>query len=250
MTTCENQFDTLRMYFGEKYWLNEKISISQPTIGDILEMGEKDFFSSLYVFIGNPTTFRLQLWNIGVDWNKIKDFELFCTLVSNVDKKFTDLIFTDIDFGEFKLCERKKEDQVENVLYNPEQDILLDESDYETMRAYLQTIFKIHPKVEKARGKTTKEWIIEEERQKAEIAKNQKEAESTLFPLVSACINHPGFKYKLNELKDVGIYEFMDCVTRLQIYESSTALLKGAYSGFVDTSKINKENFNFMREIK
>ena len=107
MTTCENQFDTLRMYFGEKYWLNEKISISQPTIGDILEMGEKDFFSSLYVFIGNPTTFRLQLWNIGVDWNKIKDFELFCTLVLNVDKKFTDLIFTDIDFGEFKLCERK-----------------------------------------------------------------------------------------------------------------------------------------------
>ena len=41
----------------------------------------------------------------------------------------------------------------------------------------------------------------------------------------------------------------MDSVQRLQVYESSTALLKGAYSGFVDTSKINKDDFNFMREL-
>jgi hypothetical protein len=41
----------------------------------------------------------------------------------------------------------------------------------------------------------------------------------------------------------------MDSVQRLQIYENSTALLKGSMSGFVDTSKIDKDEFNFMREI-
>jgi len=41
----------------------------------------------------------------------------------------------------------------------------------------------------------------------------------------------------------------MDSVQRLQIYESSTALMKGMYSGFLDTSKINKEELNFMRDI-
>jgi len=41
----------------------------------------------------------------------------------------------------------------------------------------------------------------------------------------------------------------MDSVQRLQVYESSTALLKGIYSGFVDASKIDKNELNFMREI-
>ena len=43
---------------------------------------------------------------------------------------------------------------------------------------------------------------------------------------------------------------FIDSVQRLQVYESTTALLRGMYSGFMDTSKIDKEQFNFMREIK
>jgi len=41
----------------------------------------------------------------------------------------------------------------------------------------------------------------------------------------------------------------MDSVQRLQVYETSTALLKGSYSGFIDTSKINKDEFNFMRDL-
>ena len=41
----------------------------------------------------------------------------------------------------------------------------------------------------------------------------------------------------------------MDSVQRLQIYESTNALWKGMSSGFVDSSKINKEELNFMRSI-
>ena len=109
-------------------------------------------------------------------------------------------------------------------------------------------MFNIHPKVEKAKGKSTKEWMIFEDRQNQDLHKNDS-YQSTLLPLISACLNHPGFKYKKNELREVGIVEFMDSVQRLQIYESSTALMKGMYSGFLDTSKIDKEELNFMRDI-
>lgn len=67
--------------------------------------------------------------------------------------------------------------------------------------------------------------------------------------IVSSLVNHPGFKYKLKELKEVGVAEFYDSVKRLQIYEQSTALMKGMYSGFIDGSKIKPEDYNFMREI-
>ena len=112
---------------------------------------------------------------------------------------------------------------------------------------YIRALLNIHPKVEKAKGKTAKKWMIDEDR--INMAQKEDKNNSILLPLVSACINHPGFKYKLQELREVGIYEFMDSVQRLQIYESTRALIGGSYSGFADMSKVPKEQFNFMREL-
>ena len=80
------------------------------------------------------------------------------------------------------------------------------------------------------------------------MSKNKK-SKSMLLPLVSSCINHPGFKYKLNELREIGIVQFMDSVQRLQIYESTVAINSGLYSGMCDLSKVDKKLFNFMRDI-
>ena len=71
------KYDVLRMYFGDVYYAAPKICIHQPTINDIIEYGEMYFWNTVAMICGNPTTFRLQLWHSGVDWNKISDFELF-----------------------------------------------------------------------------------------------------------------------------------------------------------------------------
>ena len=47
----------------------------------------------------------------------------------------------------------------------------------------------------------------------------------------------------------MGLQEFFDDVNRLQIIVNTDALLSGMYSGMVDTSKIKKSQFNWMREI-
>ena len=92
--------------------------------------------------------------------------------------------------------------------------------------------------------------MIEEDKTNTSIARQQNlKHTSALLPLVSTLVNHPGFKYKLEELKDVGIYQFMDSVKRIQIYESTIALTQGSYSSFCDTSKIDKKQFDFMRQI-
>ena len=135
------------------------------------------------------------------------------------------------------------------ILWNPELDIEINEDIYNNIVLYIRTMFNIFPKVEKAKGKTTKKWIIEEDRMNLANAKKE-DTTSTFLPLIESCCCHPGFKYKKNELREVGIYEFMRDVQRLQVYESTTALLKGMYSGFIDTKGIDKEEFDFMREIK
>lgn len=252
MTDLQFNTDELQLYFGEPFTIKTKsenaIQIFQPTIGDILKNGERNVYSVVNTFIANPTMYRVKLWDMGIDWNKIDDFQLFCMLISTLEGKPTSLLFGDIDFQEFNLYKEDKDGESIFFLYNEKQNIEIDETVYLQISGYIKMMFNLFPKVEKARGKSTKEWIIMEEKQQMELNQNTS-YKSTLLPLISSCLNHPGFKYKKNELYDVGIVEFMDSVKRLQVYESSTALLKGVYSGFVDTSKIDKEEFDFMRQI-
>lgn len=246
MTDLEKfSFDRLRMYFGEPFQLTDQITIYQPTIGDILEVGEADFFSNLNIFIGNPTMYRLQLWKSGIDWNKMSDFDLFSLLVNTCDLKCTKLLFGDIDFTKLQRIDIDSE----NIfLYDNTSKLLVTKESYQTMADYIRTMFNIFPKVEKAKGKTTKQWIIQEDEQKL-LQSKEKGYSSYLLPLISACVNHPGFKYKLKELKDVGIVQFMDSVQRIQIYETAIAANHGVFSGMCDTSKMDKKILDFMRDI-
>ena len=249
----ESEIDALKLYFGEPFVIENDIHndiiINQPTIGDIIKSGEKQVYSAVNTLIANPTMYRLQLWDLGVDWNKISDFSLFCMLAPSVSLESSKLLFGDLNFQLFQLQQIQTENEgIKFYLFNEEQNVQIDEAAYSQLVSYLRVMFNTYPKVEKARGKSTKEWMIEEDRMAFEQHKDDV-YKSILLPLISSCLNHPGFKYKKNELREVGIVEFMDSVQRLQVYEASTALLKGIYSGFVDASKIDKNELNFMREI-
>lgn len=247
------EFDRLKMYFGDSYTVNcdiGEIHITQPTIGQILDFGERNFYSMLNVFIANPTSYRLQLWDMGIDWNKISDYELFCMFVQGLKQESTKPLFGDLDFKLFELYNKQIGEETTITLYSQDQNIEISEETYRCIAEYLRLMFNIYPKVEKAKGKATKEAIIEEDRMNLELElKRNKGYRSTLLPLVSSCVNHPGFKYKLNEVRDMGIVQFMDSVQRLQIYESTIALNSGMYSGMCDLSKVDKKLFNFMRDI-
>lgn len=265
MTTTNSKISLLQLYFGDPYQVSDKIQVLQPTIGGILEydkkFGESEFWSILNVFIGNTTSYRLLLWDMGIDWNEISDFQLFSLLIKTLKVENTEILFGDLDLSSFDAYmkqipskekfddKEESEPKQEMILWNPELDIEINEDIYNNIALYIRTMFNIFPKVEKAKGKTTKKWIIEEDRMNLANAKKE-DTTSTFLPLIESCCCHPGFKYKKNELREVGIYEFMRDVQRLQIYESTTALLKGMYSGFIDTKGIDKEEFDFMREIK
>ena len=257
------KFDLLKMYFREDYVTKLGITIRQPTIGKILQLGESKVYGELSPFVYTPTQFRLQLWDMGIDWNKLTEFNLFRYLVQGMSDDSASFCFPDFSFKGFVPMEMKppKSEETEDnedenteepkpipILYNPEKQMIIKEEDYLEMSEYLREMFLISPKTEKAKGRATKEAIIWEDRENAMKMANQPQR-SNLLPLISACVNHPGFKYKLQELREVGIYEFMDSVQRLQVYENTRAMLTGSMSGFADMSKVPKEQFNFMRDM-
>ena len=143
--------------------------------------------------------------------------------------------------------EKPDDEDSKLVLYDKQTEILLYEEDFTMIAEYIREILNMHPKVEKAKGKTAKSWIIQEDKLNAQVRDNKNT--STLLPLISTCVNHPGFKYKLQELKEVGLYQFMDSVKRIQKYENGTAALKGCYSGMISSKDIPNEVLNYMGDI-
>ena len=265
------EYDELKMYFGEPYLVTDKIQILQPTLGDIIEFGDTKFYSIVSTLCANTTSLRLQLWDMGIDWTKISDYELFMQLIRGFTPNDTFLIFGNLNLSWFKPYVKQYSDNEEKsiVLVNVPRDkdgnelpvnlndaIIIDEFVYLKIVDYLRCMFDIHPKEERnVKGKVTKQWIIDEERMNIEAEKirnkgKEPRKKSFLYPLISSMVNHPGFKYKKNELKEVGIVEFMDSVKRLQMYESVMALMSGMYSGMLDTKKLNlKEELNWMRDL-
>ena len=244
------EFDRLQMYMGFPYVIDlpsaeGSITISVPTMRTFIELGEKRYLQTINVFTTNTTEYRVPLWDVGIDWNEISDFELFCMLYKQIDFEISKSIFGDFNFDDLELY--KKDEIV--VLYNEKLNIEINEEVYQHIAQYLRIIFNINPQEKITKDKYLKDMYIHKDRVEAEIKKKKQKENTSIQPLISACVNHPGFKYKLNEVLDMGIYEFYDSVARLNIYESTTAVLKGMYSGFVDVSKFKSDDFNFMREL-
>ena len=258
------EFDRLRLYFGEPYVIDldsavGSITLYQPTIGDIIRIGENRFYSTLSLFVTNTTAHRLMLWGEGskpiIDWNEMSDFDLFTMLVKNADKEVYSLFLGDLDLSKFERLGKNVDDKEVLTFYDAEDGIEISEEVYWHLSQYLREVFNIFPEEKITKDRILKQWYIDKDRRQRAIdeekeKKGKTKPSSSIQPVISAYVNHPGTKYKLKELKEVGVCEFWDSVQRLKIYEQTTACLKGMYSGMIDSSKVKPESYNFMKEIK
>ena len=134
---------------------------------------------------------------------------------------------------------------------------MIDEPTYKIMIKQVRDIFDYHPKDEFARDRLTKEILLDDDRQKIRKAERmkrlgkKKQSGSFLYPLLSFTLNHPGFKYKREELGKVKIAEFMNSVARLQQYEKTVALMTGVYFGMIDWDKNPKlkDDLDLLKEV-
>lgn len=243
--TNENllEVDELSLYFGDPYIINDYITITLPKIGELVGFGERSYYSMIQTITAIPSEMKSQLWDMGIDWTQITDFQLFMMLAPTLSKDKTSILFGDFDFQTMHPFENKENETV--FLGNPETGAIIDELAFGKIHSYLCSAHNLTKKVEKAANEFTKKFMIDEDRQKIQYNQN-KPYKSFLRPLISAVKCRMG--YTLDYVKNMGLYEFMDDLSRLQIIVHSDALLQGSYSGMVDTKKIPKKEFDWCRE--
>jgi hypothetical protein len=237
--------DDLKLYIGDDFIINNNIRVLQPTIREIAEFGERDFFSVVHTITAIPSDMKSQLWDMGLDWMEVDDFELFVMLTQTLTPNRTSLLFGDLDFSKLRPFNHPHIEG-EIILADKETGILIDKMIYLKIVSYLRKAFNITPKIEKAANKMTKKILIEEDRKKIELNKD-KPFKSFLLPLISSVKVKQGYtkEYVLN----MGYVELMNEVARLQVIHNADHLLSGVYAGTIDMKKIDKKSLNWMCEL-
>lgn len=196
---------SLMLYFGDDYVVNDHIKIHQPTIGEVADYGEAKYFSMVHSLCAIPSDMKAILWDMGLDWCEVEDFDLFMMLSQTLTPDKTGILFGDLDFSKMRPFKNKQNDEI--VLADKETGIIIDKLIYTRIVTYLRKLHNITPKVEKTKSKTVKKWLIEEDRKKMETSKN-KPFRSYLLPLISAVKVKQG--YTKTYIRNMGLYEFFD----------------------------------------
>lgn len=238
----------LKLYFGDDFVINQYITVHHPKIGDIVDMGENEYFGLVYTLAAIPSDMKPQLWDMGICWEDISDFEFFYLLTRTLAPEKTQVFFGDLDLTKFELAKNNSNDEIVMYQRKGKKDIVIDNSIYIRIATAIRKMHSITPKVEEAGSKTVQKILIEEDRKKLNKIKDAPSG-SHLVPMISSLINCSEFKYDLKGIRELPVYAFFDSIARIQIIKSASALLQGCYSGMLDTGKINKKELNWMRDI-
>lgn len=225
--------------------LRPNVSIKIPTVGEILD-DEQHYYRLISSLTAAPFQYMVQLDDMGLDYTKISDYDLFRMLFPMFMQEDISIIFGDLDLSDTIFFEDKRDNST--VLYSPKNDILFDPILYKNLCDTLRKINLLEKITHKPGNEHTRKYLLKKERkrQKRE-AKRKKTYEPYLEKLVIALVNTAEFPYNYESCMNLSIYKFNQSLKQIQHKISFDNTMVGVYAGTVDTSKLsNKENLTWI----
>lgn len=243
------QVDELKLYMSEDIKIANGIVLKCPKIKDVANYGESAYFSMAQTLCATPSSMMVALDDMKLNYMKVKDFELFMMLTQSLKPEATHLLLGDLDLTKFKPRQYGSTEEIVLVYEGTENDenpVVISPIIYEVLVTYIRKMHNFKKEYRPAGNEVARKAMIRLARQDAETAKN-KPHESFLRPVISAVKCRQG--YSMDYIREMGIFELMDDLSRLNIIVQADAAMGGMYSGFVDTKKMDKTVLNWTRNI-
>jgi hypothetical protein len=242
--------DKVVVLSGDPVAICDGITVYQPTLREIKDYGESKFFSTFWTFCSSPWDMPSMLDDMGVNFMEITEWELFRSIAIGLSQEVTKPIFGDLDFSKFVQMTRKMPDgETDVVLYNKETQQIIDEEMYKAFIPFVREAIGFEHSGKKAGNEYTRKALIIDDR-KTRKRNARKPYESALFNGIISLVNTEECKYDYNTIFNITLYQFTKSITQIQGKKSACALLQGSISGFCDTSKIPKIDFQWMYSDK
>ena len=245
-------YNQLQAFSGEDFKLNDFITIHSPSLREIRSYGERgdtQYLNMVRNLTATPTDLKVLLDDKGIDYTKIQDFELFCTIIRFMyppDK--LSILISGVDFT--TLDYRFNALRNANVLYDYETGMIFDEYTYILMTEYIRKMHHLKKNFEAPANESTRKALIEDARELMLYNQN-KEEKSPFIPMISTLVNTAGFKYNYDTVWDVKLVHFLDAAARFSHTQNVSLLLQSGYSGFgINLKDVkDKDNLDYFKDL-
>lgn len=253
------EIDRLKLLRGRPIKISDLLIIRQPTIGEIEEYGEAKFMNTFWLMCSSAWDMPSVYADMGIDFMTVSDWDFFIQTIYSLKltREDTEIIFGELDFSQLYPMSMQTEDGIEKtVLLNPQEYIynninyspgrfIIDEEIYRETIKYIREMIGFVHKGRKAGNAATAKILIMDDR-KNRSKSDGKPYESMFHNGLISLVNTEEFPYNYEEAFGITIYQFTKSLLQIQGKKQACALLQGSMSGFVDTSGIPSENFQWI----
>ena len=238
--------DEIRLLTGQPFDIGVGIKLQQPTIRDIAKFGESEYMSLVSAVTSEPFDMPYYLDQMGIDFEKIKPFELFCILVSKIPQSTSRLLFGDLDFEKFRVVTREND-----IVLMDGSGIIIDSQVRERIADNVRRMHCLPKNIlTSCENKFTHDLMIRQQKKEIDRAQRRRDLfgdNSHYANLVSslACEWHD-----YDKVFDLRVGQFFDAIMRLGYRQNADNLYRGLYAGTVSFKNIHKSDLDWMRPIK
>ena len=236
--------DKLLLLCGEPITVCEGITLYQPTLREIKDYGEGKFFSTFWSLCSAPWDIPSMLDDMDINFMEISEWELFRSIALGLSVEQTKPVFGGLDFSKMKAMDRERDGVHDIVLYDVDSKLVIGEDEYKIFIAYVRDMIGFEHSGKKAGDEYTRKLLIYDDR-KTRKRNAKKPYESALFNGIISMVNTEECKYDYKTIFDLTLYQYTKSFTQIQGKKSACALMQGSMSGFCDTSKIPKIDFQW-----
>ena len=231
----------INLLYKHEWPINDKIHVVIPTVRDIIK-DEDAYYGLVSLFTAAPYDMMLTLDAAGIDFRDVNPFELFLMLFGSLKEMDVSLVLGDLDLKNFVL--KQSELNGEIVLYDPDNDIIIDRAIHEKIAVCLRTIHGFEKNNKKVLDEETRKYLLERARKKRN--RKNKSTDSQLEPLITAMVNTEQFKYNYETVLDLTIYQFNESVRQIIKKVDYDNRMYGIYSGTISAKDIKKDELNWL----
>lgn len=223
--------------------INDKIHIVIPTVGEVIDR-EDEYYTLISILTAMPIDFMVQLYDVGIDFAEIDEWELFLLLFNELRSHDTSLIFSDLDLSIFKMAANEQNGEV--VLLDSEHDIVIDRAIHALIANAFRRLHHLEQNLRKPANDDAKQFMIERARAKLRRRRNRAE-ESHLESLIIAMVNTEQYKYDYASTRSLTIYQFNESVRQIVNKIDYEHRMHGIYAGTIDAKSLSQDDLTWLK---
>lgn len=228
--------------------ITTSLSIKLPTVGEILDYGEHNYYHAVSSLCATPFDLMVQLDDVGINFNDVSEFDVFGMMFRSMEPDMLSMVFSqEIDPGTFVLS--RNSENGEPIIKDTKSDIVIDRYVQSIISDKLREIHFFTKNDKKAANEATRTYLIERARKKL-LRERNKPLVNRLENQIIAMVNAPEFKYNFETVQTLNIYIFNSSVRQVQRRIEYGQIMGGYYAGTIDPQKINLEKLDWLSSSK